>query len=72
MSSECVFNCSAESLKIIPASIDIYTFIKSQKEEDIIECEYTVEEAIQYIISAGIVQPDKKDLKELGAKDVSV
>lgn len=47
-------------------------FLMLIKEEDIIECEYTVEEAIQYIISAGIVQPDKKDLKELGAKDVSV
>ncbi len=44
-------------------------FLILVKEEDIIECEYTVEEAIQYIISAGIVQPDKK---ELGAKNVSI
>ena len=31
--------------------------------------EYTVEEAIQYIISAGIVQPD---MKQLGEKNGSV
>ena len=45
-------------------------FLMLIKEEDIIECDYTVEEAIQYIISAGIVQPDKK--KELGAENVSI
>ena len=39
-------------------------FLMLVKEEDIIESEYTVEEAIQYIISAGIVQPDKKQLGE--------
>ena len=45
-------------------------FLMLIKEEDVIECDYTVEEAIQYIISAGIVQPDKK--KELGAENVSI
>ena len=39
-------------------------FLMLVKEEDIIESEYTVEQAIQYIISAGIVQPDKKLLGE--------
>ena len=39
-------------------------FLMLVKEEDVIEAEYTVEEAIQYIISAGIVQPDMKDLGE--------
>ena len=39
-------------------------FLMLVKEEEIIESEYTVEEAIQYIISAGIVQPDKKQLGE--------
>ena len=44
-------------------------FLMLVKEEDIIESEYTVEEAIQYIISAGIVQPD---MKQLGEKNGSV
>ena len=44
-------------------------FLMLVKEEDVIEAEYTVEEAIQYIISAGIVQPDKK---ELGEKNDSI
>lgn len=44
-------------------------FLMLVKEEDIIESEYTVEQAIQYIISAGIVQPDKK---QLGEKNGSV
>ena len=44
-------------------------FLMLVKEEDVIESEYTVEEAIQYIISAGIVQPDKK---ELGEKNGSI
>ena len=44
-------------------------FLMLVKEEDVIEAEYTVEEAIQYIISAGIVQPD---MKELGEKNGSV
>lgn len=44
-------------------------FLMLVKEEDVIESEYTVEEAIQYIISAGIVKPDRKTL---GAKNVSI
>ena len=44
-------------------------FLMLVKEEDIIESEYTVEEAIQYIISAGIVQPD---MKQLGEKNGSI
>ena len=44
-------------------------FLMLVKEEDIIESEYTVEEAIQYIISAGIVQPD---MRQLGEKNGSV
>ena len=44
-------------------------FLMLVKEEDVIEAEYTVEEAIQYIISAGIVQPD---MKELGEKNGSI
>lgn len=43
-------------------------FLMLVKEEDVVECEYTIEEAIQYIVSAGIVQPDKK----IGEKNVSV
>jgi uncharacterized membrane protein len=35
-------------------------FLMLVKEEDVVECDYTVEDAIQYIISAGIVKPDKK------------
>ena len=35
-------------------------FLMLVKKEDIIESDYTVEQAIQYIISAGIIQPDKK------------
>ena len=34
-------------------------FLILVKEEDIIESDYTIEQAIQYIISAGIIQPDK-------------
>ena len=44
-------------------------FLMLVKEEDIIESEYTVEEAIQYIISAGIVQSEQK---QLGDKNGSV
>lgn len=44
-------------------------FLMLVKEEDVIECDYTVEEAIQYIISAGIIQPDKK---KLGEKNVTI
>ena len=44
-------------------------FLMLVKEDDVIESEYTVEQAIQYIISAGIVQPDKK---QLGEKNGSV
>lgn len=39
-------------------------FLMLVKAEDVIESEYTVEQAIQYIISAGIVQSDKKQLGE--------
>lgn len=44
-------------------------FLMLVKEQDVIECDYTVEEAIQYIISAGIIQPD---IKELGEKNVTI
>lgn len=44
-------------------------FLMLVKEEDVIESEYTVEEAIQFIISAGIVQPD---MKQLGEKNGSI
>lgn len=43
-------------------------FLMLIKEEDIIASEYTVEEAIQYIISAGIIQPDKP----IGEKNVTI
>lgn len=43
-------------------------FLMLIKEEDIIISEYTVEEAIQYIISAGIIQPDKP----IGEKNVKI
>ncbi len=35
-------------------------FLMLIKEEDVIESDYTAEEAIQYIISAGIIKPEKK------------
>ena len=44
-------------------------FLILVKAEDVIECEYTVEQAIQYIISAGIVQGNQK---QLGEKNGSV
>ncbi len=37
-------------------------FLMLIKEEDIIESNYTVEEALQYIISAGIIKPAKDNL----------
>lgn len=39
-------------------------FLMLIKEEDVIESNYTVEEAIQYIISAGIIKPETKNLGE--------
>ena len=33
-------------------------FLMLIKKEQVIECDYGVEQAIQYIISAGIIQPD--------------
>ena len=50
-------------------------FLILVKEEDVIESEYTVEDAIQFIMSAGIVQPDLKPVpeqKQLGEKNGSV
>ena len=44
-------------------------FLILVREEDVIEADYTVEEAIQYIISAGIVQSEQK---QLGEKNGSV
>ncbi len=44
-------------------------FLILVREEDVIEADYTVEEAIQYIISAGIVQSEQK---QLGDKNGSV
>jgi len=44
-------------------------FLMLVKEQDVIECDYTVEDAIQYIISAGIIQPD---MKKLGEKNVTI
>ncbi len=44
-------------------------FLMLVKAEDVIECEYTVEQALQYIISAGIVQSNQK---QLGEKNGSV
>lgn len=44
-------------------------FLMLVKAEDVIESDYTVEEAIQYIISAGIVQSEQK---QLGDKNGSV
>jgi len=35
-------------------------FLMLIKKQDVIESQYTVEQAIQYIISAGIIQPDAK------------
>ena len=39
-------------------------FLMLIKESDVIESDYTVEEAIQYIISAGIIKPETKNLGE--------
>ncbi|MBQ3943111.1 MAG: DUF502 domain-containing protein, partial [Elusimicrobia bacterium] len=50
-------------------------FLMLVKAEDVIESEYTIEEAIQFIISAGIVQPNLKQengQKQLGEKNDSV
>ena len=50
-------------------------FLMLVKAEDVIESEYTIEEAIQFIISAGIVQPNlkqEKGQKQLGEKNDSV
>lgn len=44
-------------------------FLMLVKAEDVIESDYTVEEAIQYIISAGIVQSEQK---QLGDKNGSI
>jgi uncharacterized membrane protein len=42
-------------------------FLILVKEEDVIESDYTVEEGIQYIISAGIITPDNK----IGLKNIN-
>ncbi len=48
-------------------------FLMLVKAEDVIESDYTVEEAIQFIISAGIVQPDlEPEQKQLGEKNDSI
>ena len=50
-------------------------FLILVKEEDVIESDYTVEEAIQFIMSAGIVQPDLEpdpEQKQLGEKNDSI
>ena len=50
-------------------------FLMLVKAEDVIESEYTIEEAIQFIISAGIVQPNlkqKNGQKQLGEKNDSI
>ena len=50
-------------------------FLMLVKAEDVIESEYTIEEAIQFIISAGIVQPNlkqEKGQKQLGEKNDSI
>ena len=48
-------------------------FLMLVKDEDVIESGYTVEEAIQFIMSAGIVQPDlQSGQKQLGEKNDSI
>ncbi len=48
-------------------------FLMLVKADDVIESEYTVEEAIQFIMSAGIVQPDlETEQKQLGDKNDSI
>ncbi|MDD3730539.1 MAG: DUF502 domain-containing protein, partial [Endomicrobiaceae bacterium] len=42
-------------------------FLILVKEEDVIESDYTIEEGIQYIISAGIITPDNK----IGLKNIN-